>query len=172
MHITTGEVRFSFVHVYEPHAFENEPPKYSVLCLLPKSDTKTLAKIKKTIETVRNSDAGKKNLKGIRGEVTFLRDGDEERPDRPEFAGMYFFNASCKDQPLVIDAEKEELIDRRKLYSGCYGRVSIDIFSYNSHGNRGISTGLRALQVLRDGEPLGGAAPVNVDDEFDDDYDF
>lgn len=167
--LTTGEVRFNFVHVFEPHSFENNPPKYSVMVLVPKSDTKTLAEIAKAIEAVKRSDKGKQNLKGVRGEVTFLRDGDEEKADQyPEFAGHYFFNTSSKDPVIVVDRNKQEILDPRAIYSGCYGRVSIDVFSYNSHGNRGVTTGLRAVQLLRDGEPLSGVSPVNVEAEFDD----
>lgn len=40
--VTTGEVRFSFPHVFQPHA--NNPgqeEKYSVTILIPKTDTAT-----------------------------------------------------------------------------------------------------------------------------------
>lgn len=167
--LTTGEARFNFVHIFEPHAFENNPPKYSVMVLIPKTDTETLEKINRAVEAVKQSKNGKKNLKGARGNLTFLRDGDEEKAEQyPEFAGHYFFNASSKDPVLVVDRNKQEILDPRAVYSGCYGRVSIDVFSYNSHGNKGITTALRAVQFLRDGESLGGVSPVNLDAEFDD----
>ena len=41
--VTTGEVRFSFPHVFQPHA--NNPgqeEKYSVTILIPKTDTVTI----------------------------------------------------------------------------------------------------------------------------------
>lgn len=167
--LTTGEVRFNFVHVFEPHAFENNPPKYSVMVLVRKDDKKTLAEIARAIEAVKNSEKGKVKLKGLRGEITFLRDGDEEKAaDYPEFAGHYFFNATSTNPVAVIDRNKQEILDPRAVYSGCYGRVSIDVFAYNSHGNKGITTSLRALQLLRDGDPLSGVSPVNVENEFDD----
>src|SRR5690625_6061011 len=49
--VVTGEVRFSYLHVFEPHAVEEgQEKKYSVSILIPKDDKETLARIKKAIE--------------------------------------------------------------------------------------------------------------------------
>lgn len=44
--ITTGRVRFSYVNAFHPRADQNGVEKYSVMLLIPKSDTATLAKMK------------------------------------------------------------------------------------------------------------------------------
>ena len=45
--VTTGEVRFSFVHLFKPYAFQlGQEEKYSCTVLVPKTDTDTMARIK------------------------------------------------------------------------------------------------------------------------------
>ena len=46
-HVKTGEVRFSFCHLFEPSSFNDQKPKYSLAILIDKSDKATLDAIKK-----------------------------------------------------------------------------------------------------------------------------
>ena len=57
-------------------------------------------------------------------------------------------------------------------YSGVYGRASINLYAFNTNGNRGIACGLNNLQLIRAGEPLGGKASAEADFAADDDDDF
>ena len=43
--VVTGEVRFSYLNVFEPKSINGSEEKYSVSLLIPKSDTKTIAAI-------------------------------------------------------------------------------------------------------------------------------
>ena len=58
------------------------------------------------------------------------------------------------------------------MYSGCYGKISVTFYGYNSNGNRGIAAGLGNIQKLKDGEPLGGRTNASDDFESEDDDDF
>ena len=53
-----------------------------------------------------------------------------------------------------------------EVYSGCYARVSLNFYAFNTNtnGNRGIACGLGNVQKLRDGEPLGGGSTSAADD--------
>ena len=53
-----------------------------------------------------------------------------------------------------------------EVYSGCYARVSLNFYAFNTNtnGNRGIACGLGNVQKLRDGEPLGGGRTSAADD--------
>ena len=53
-----------------------------------------------------------------------------------------------------------------------YGRASINLYAFNSNGNKGIACGLNNLQLIRPGEPLGGKASADADFATDDDEDF
>jgi hypothetical protein len=48
--ITGPDTRWSFANVWEPKAINGGTPKYSVSLIIPKSDTRTVAKIKAAIE--------------------------------------------------------------------------------------------------------------------------
>jgi hypothetical protein len=97
---------------------------------------------------------------------TPLRDGDTERDTEKysEYKGHYFINANTYNRPGVVDAQKNDIIDKSELYSGCYGRVSIMPAAYNVDGNKGIKFYLNNVQKLADGEPLGGSASNAADD--------
>lgn len=164
--VVTGEVRFSYLHVFEPHAVEEgQEKKYSVSILIPKDDKETLARIKKAIENAIDASLPKWGGKKPANLKMPLRDGDTDRPDNPEYHGHYFINANSTFKPGVVDAQLNPIIDSTELYSGCYGRASINFYGYNVSGNRGIAAGLNNLQKLRDGETLGGRA--RPEDEFE-----
>lgn len=166
--VVTGKVRFSYVNVFNKKAIvEGQEPKYSVCVLIPKTDTKTLEKINKAIEAAKEIG---KNLWG--GKVplnlkTPIRDGDIERSDQIEFKNHYFLNATTKIKPGIVDINLNEILDENEIYSGCYGRVSINFYPFNQAGNKGIGCGLLNLQKLEDGEMLGGRA--RPEDDFADD---
>lgn len=95
-----------------------------------------------------------------------------ERPDDPAYAGCYFVNANSTTAPGIVDADRNPILVRSEVYSGVYGRASINFYAFNSNGNRGIACGLNNLQKIRDGEPLGGKASAESDFDTDDDDDF
>ena len=103
---------------------------------------------------------------------TPLRDGDAERADEAEeYVGMYFLNANSTQKPGIVDKDLNEILDNTEVYSGCYGRVSINFFPYNSAGNKGIGCGLQNVQKLADGEVLGGAR-ASAEADFSDDFEY
>ena len=103
---------------------------------------------------------------------TPLRDGDVERPDDPAYANAYFINANSATAPGIVDADRNPVLTRSEVYSGVYGRASINLYAFNSNGNKGIACGLNNLQFIRAGEPLGGKASAESDFATDADDDF
>lgn len=78
---------------------------------------------------------------------------------------MYFLNASTKQKPGVVDAQLNPILDPTEVYSGCYGRASINFFAYNRAGNKGIGCGLNHIQKLEDGDYLGSR--TKPEDDFE-----
>ena len=106
---------------------------------------------------------------------TPLRDGDVERPDDPVYKNTCFINATTDDRPGVVDRRRVPITDPTVVYSGCYIRASINMYPFNSNGNRGVACGLQNVQFWDDGDPLNGR--LRAEDEFDaldvdDDEDF
>lgn len=175
--ITGPTTRWSYANVWEPKSINGGTPKYSVSLIIPKSDKVTVEKIKKAIQAAY--EEGQSKLKGNGKSVpslsvikTPLRDGDLERPDDEAYANSYFINANSATAPGIVDADRNTIIDRSEVYSGVYGRASINLYAFNSNGNKGIACGLNNLQKINGGEPLGGKSRAEDDFATEDDDDF
>ena len=177
MKVVTGpNTRWSYVNAWEAKSINGGAPKFSVSLIIPKSDVKTIAKIKAAIEAAYKD--GEAKLKGNGRTVpaldvikTPLRDGDKERPDDPVYANAYFMNANSSTAPGIVDADRNPILDRSEVYSGVYGRASVNFYAFNSNGNKGIACSLNNLQKIRDGEHLGGKSSAEDDFAIDDDDD-
>jgi hypothetical protein len=162
--LVTGKVRLSYVNVFET----NDKGKYSVAILIPKTDKATLDKVKAAIEAVK-TDAKSATTWGSKFLASFktpLRDGDTDRDveKSPEYKGCYFVNCNSGQKPGVVDAQLNPILDKSEVYSGCYGRVSINLYPFNVDGNKGIAAGLNNLQKMAEGEPLSGRS--RAEDDF------
>lgn len=164
--------RFSYLHCWEPDSVNGGDPKYSVSAIIPKSDTKTVNAIKAAIEQAKKDSVSKWGGKVPANLKLPLRDGDIDRPDDEAYAGCYFFNANSRQAPQVVDSKVQPILDQSEVYSGCYGKISVTFYGYNSNGNRGIAAGLGNIQKLKDGESLGGRTSATDDFQTEDDEDF
>ena len=175
--ITGPNTTFSYLNCWDPKAIQGGTPKFSVSLIIPKSDVKTIEKIKAAIQAAY--EEGQSKLKGNGKSVpalstlkTPLRDGDLERPDDEAYKNSYFINANSSTQPGIVDADRQPILDRSEMYSGVKGRASINLYAYNVNGNRGIACGLNNLQKISDGTPLGGKSRAEDDFATEDDEDF
>lgn len=175
--ITGPSTIFSYLNCWDPKAIQGGTPKFSVSLIIPKSDTRTIEKIKTAIQAAY--EEGQSKLKGSGKSVpalstlkTPLRDSDLERPDDEAYKNSYFINANSGTAPGVVDADRNPIIDRSEMYSGVRGRASINLYAYNVNGNRGIACGLNNLQKISDGTPLGGKSRAEDDFAAEDDEDF
>mgnify|MGYP002610741809 FL=1 len=175
--ITGPKTRWSYANVWDPKSINGGTPKYSVSLIIPKSDVATVKKIEAAIQAAY--EEGESKLKGNGKSVpslkvlkTPLRDGDLERPDDAAYADSYFINANSASAPGIVDADRQPILERSEVYSGVYGRASINFYAFNSNGNKGIACGLNNLQKIADGEPLGGKSRAEDDFADDDDDDF
>lgn len=170
--VVTGKARLSYVQVFNV----NDDGKYSLAVLIPKTDTATVAKINAAIEKLKQDPKAQQTWGGkfLANYKTPLRDGDTERDTdaSPEYKGHWFLNASTKSKPQVVDQNVEPILSQDELYSGCYGRVSINFYAFNQDGGKGIAAGLNNVQKMADGDRLGGRSdaaddfgPVTEDEE-------
>ena len=171
--VVTGVVRLSYANVWEPASVNGGSPKYSVSLLISKHDEKTVAAINAAIDTAIRDGAAKFGGK-IPNRAALklpLRDGDTERDDEA-YKGCWFLNANSSTAPQIVDRSVQPILDRSEVYSGCYARVSINFYAFNTNGNRGIACGLGNIQKVRDGEPLAGKPSAADDFQTDFDEDF
>lgn len=167
--VVTGKVRLSYAHLFEPKSINGSEPKYSTAILIPKSDEDTIKKIRNAQKAAAEAGKEKFNGKVPANLATTLRDGDEEQDTvaNPEYANHYYMNVSSRTRPQVVDRDLNPILDAGEVYSGCYARVSLNFFAYNTAGNKGISAGLNNVQKIADGEPLGGVG-TSAESDFGD----
>lgn len=171
--ITGKNTRLSYFHGWEPTSINGGPERYSVSVLIPKDDKETVKAINDAIdaaieEGIAKFGGKKPNKAAIK---LPLRDGDTEREDEA-YAGHWFVNANSKTAPQIVDKAIKPILDRDEVYSGCYARVSLNFYAFNSNGNKGIACGLGNIQKIRDGESLGGRSSATDDFSIEEDDDF
>lgn len=69
-------------------------------------------------------------------------------------------------RPEVVDQDVKDIIEQKRVYSGCYMRAKIHAYCWkHPTGGAGVSFTLDMLQLVRDGEPLGSR--IAAADAFD-----
>lgn len=175
--ITGPETLWSYVNAWEAKSINGSTPKFSIQLRVKKTDKETLNKIEKAMRAAYED--GEAKLKGTGKSVPSyeslkkpLRDGDETFPDDATYAGYMFLNANNTQAPGIVDADRQPIIDRKEVYSGCFGRASISFYAFNTNGNKGIACSLNNLQKIKDGDHLGGHSSAEDDFADDEEEDF
>ena len=104
-----------------------------------------------------------KNVPTLEAIAKPIHDGDVEKPDDPAYANAYYISANSLTAPGIVDAACNPILDHSEVYSGVYGRASVNFYVYSNGVNKGIAAGLNNLQKLSDGEPLGSKATPESD---------
>lgn len=166
--VVTAPVRLAFAHLFEPYAsLPNQDPRYSVTLMIPKSDRATL----KAIATAQQAalEAGKSTKFG--GKIppnwsNTLHDGDTEQDleKYPEFAGFMYMAIASPTPPAVVDRALRPILNSTEVYSGCWARVSMNAFPFNTNGNKGVSFGLDNVQKYKDDSAFSGRS--RPEDDF------
>ena len=103
--------RISFANIFEAKSINGGEAKYSVSCLIPKEDKKTLLAIHKAVEAAKEDGKTRKWGGKIPPNLKLpLRDGDIDRPDDENYQEHFFVNASSKDAPQVVDRHVQPLL--------------------------------------------------------------
>lgn len=183
--IILKNVRLSYANLFEPRPANKDDPdsqlKYSSALIIPK-DHPQVEQLKTIIDALGKSRFGD-NWSKIKRRGNPLKDpdadykaertrleADSEDPDdavKPDESvqGCYVVNASSVRQPQVVDRKLQRIMDDSEIWSGCYANASLGGFAYDKDTNKGVSFGLNNVQLVREGDRLGGAP--NADEEFD-----
>lgn len=162
----TPKFRVSYPAVFEAKSFQNQPAKFSIVCIFDKkTDLKDLkrAAANAALEKFGPKEKWPKNLR-----LPF-RDGDTERGDTPGYENSIFITASSKQRPGVVDKSLNEIISEDDFYAGCYARATLIAFAYDQMGNKGISFSLQNIQKMEEGERFGGRREASTEFEKIDD---
>lgn len=170
MKLKLNNVRASFVRIFTPEEFNGDGnPKFSCVFILPK-DHPQIAEIKKAMTAVAKEKWGDKAeaiYKQLQANNKLaLADGDL-KPELEGYPGNYFISSSSKQRPLVIDANKEPLVEADgKPYSGCYVNAIVEFWAQDNNYGKRINAQLKGVQFYRDGDAFSGGGVASAD-EFD-----
>jgi hypothetical protein len=89
----------------------------------------------------------------------------EEKPNYQGFEpGTIFISAWTKNKPGIIDGSFNEINDPSAVWAGQMAKFSLTPFAYNTSGNKGVSLGLRNVQITRLDMPrVDGRASAQTD---------
>lgn len=153
--IRTCEVRLSYPELFVAKAVEEGgKPKFSASVLFPKGADLTL--LKEEIKRVVKEEWGDKPPKGLR---IGLRDQGEKDSEGYE-EGAFFLNCSSVKRPRTVDRKREPITDEDDVYPGIWALVTIKVYAFKpKKGDKfgpGVGFGLQNVQIIKDGERLGG----------------
>lgn len=159
--VLTPEFRVSFPNVFQARAaMEGQDPKFGLTMLFPKNANlnELKAAVKEAVVNKWGADPAKWPVDKLTGKSRLrlpFRAGEEK-----DYAGygpdIIFASATSKIKPGLVGPDVKPIIDPSEFYAGCYARATVTAFAYDVKGNVGIALGLRNVQKVRDGEPLGG----------------
>ena len=172
----TIPVRISYANLIKPKAFGDQQPKYSASLILDKKNTLAVSRVEEAMRAAYDEGLsvlkGKSKVAPTFEEVTEdgpLHDGDKKKDHDPAYKGAFYLNAKNSRKPLIINSDKEEILDPGEIYSGMYAKAAIGFFAYNHTGNVGLGCSLEIVMKTADGEPLGSS--ISIEDAFSDDDD-
>lgn len=169
------EVKLSDVRLSHPHIFEtttykkdkNARPRFSSSFILDKKKhAKQIEQIEDAIEDVKKAKWSR-GAPRIKEDNLCLFNGDDT--DKDEYQGAMVLKAASPEsrRPAVIDRNKAPLVAKDgRPYGGCYVNAIVRIYAYDEYDDQVLAS-LEAVQFVRDGDAFG-AAPVNVDEKFED----
>lgn len=83
------------------------------------------------------------------------------------FAGTTFARVGSKQRPKMVTRRMEPVTTSEELYPGCYVYAVLNAYTWSTDTGRGVSLGLSMIQVVKDGERLGGGGGGDPDKFFE-----
>lgn len=175
--IITPEFRVSYPSVFRPCYFENSKPVYPGKDSHMYRDKNTKYRLTLIFDrekdlselvTLVNSAVEKKwPDKAQRPSIILspFRDSSE-KGGKKGYENCVFVSATKltdRGAPGLVDENRQEIIDPKEFYAGCYARASVTAFGWSYAGKNGVSFGLQNIQKIKDGEPFGDDSTAEED---------
>jgi hypothetical protein len=168
--------RIGFVNLAEPRSVNGGKPSYSVRVIIdPKdADVKALDAAITEVATTQWKDKAKTQIDMLteKSRIAFTKKEYRSASTGEVFKGFentFSLNASAPadKQPKCFDEFGNELDSdgiRRKLYSGCFAHVKVEVYPLlRDDGNR-INCAVLGVMFAAEGESFGGGSVTTADD--------
>lgn len=171
--IVTGVVRLAYPNLYKPRENKldtSKPSEFGVVILFPKENTEFQPNAASEIQDMKlfMASVAKAKFGEKMGKVDYsLKDGDVEvtSENEPRHPGYMYMrcNAPCmfpsgdEFKPTVFDGKKQIMTSGGK--SGDWGKVLMDVFAYETTAKKGVTSRLKEVQFLFEGDSIGNSVP-------------
>lgn len=169
--VVSPEFRMVFPNLFEPKAIKinGKPtgePRYDLTMLFePGPDFDTL---KTAAVGVAKAKWPNRDLKELRfpfkGGDTMAAKSASRGKDGDFYKGKIVLSASSKFKPGVVDANKQDILDTSKVYSGCWGYAELNFVAYDgvSGGQDGVKAYVNFVMKSRDDDRIAGRDAKSV----------
>lgn len=73
--------------------------------------------------------------------------------------GCIFITSTSKFKPPVIDARRNPIVDKSKVYPGVWAICAVNAYAYKDPRKKGVAFGLQSVMIIGDDTKFGGGAP-------------
>lgn len=168
--IVTPEFIMAFPNLFEPKAFMQNgkakgEPKYGLTMLF---DPAVVEPLKAKAKEVALAKWPGRPL----AELKFpFRNGDAEAAkakakgkDGSFYVGKVVVKSDSKYQPQIVDQDKNPIIDKNRVFSGCYGYAELNFVAYDgvNGGQDGVKAYVNFVLVARPGKRIAGKDAATV----------
>lgn len=162
------KARATFLHVFNPSNFNGEGAlQYKGTGILKAGDPQ-IEEFQKAEDAVGSLKWGnkwptiKKELAGK--DRMALKNGDQ-KSHLDGFENNYYFNASNKARPVLLDWNRTPLVESDgRPYGGCVCIFLIEIWPQDNAYGRRLNVKLKGLQFAEDGPAFAGGGAASQDD--------
>ena len=162
----------SYPNLWEPRAgFDGGPAKYS--CAVVFAPDTDLTELKRAAIACAKEEWGERAEAMIRNgklRMPFRTDGEEKGYE----PGSTFINVRTSTAPGIVSIIPDpntgrpmKITDESAIYPGAKVKVSLQVFSYDTNGNKGVSFNLANVQKVADGPRLDGRIAADLEFEAD-----
>lgn len=164
--IVLPRARLSFPHLFKPSKNDEGKESYNCVLLIPKSTN--LDEAKAAVLAAAVDEWGDKAKKWFLDDLVkspFL-DGDGKQglskktgERHAGYEGHTFIRATSglEYRPKVYDRNINLVLDPAEAYAGCFVIARVNPFTWDNDKNgKGVTFGISMLQIVADGEKLGG----------------
>ncbi len=146
--------RVSFPMVFKAKAFEDQKAKFSCVLLFTKKTD--LSKLIAAVDAAKADKWGSDKSKWPKSLRSPFRDGDEKQ-DLGGYEDTIYISASNQHRPEVVGRNLEPITEESdEFYAGCFARLALRAYAYDTKGNKGVSFSLESIQKTAEGERFSG----------------
>lgn len=166
----SGRVILQYSNFKEPFAFnDGDIPKYSVTILIPKENKDEIENFKNIIKKHWNEAKIKSGTSPLKDGTTLIKEKMEDEKELDEkYNDFFVFKSTSKFPFKVVTANpKIRFTGEEENIKGYWCRISVDFYAYKLADKKGITSFLKAVQVIEPSgiELPGGDASNDFDEE-------